>query len=308
MRKAIVLLAALSLAVAANAEVRLFFTASTADGYIPGTMDPAPGLMNRDLWDNPSQAITSDDQVPDYTNNLDGNHYGIENWPVYDGSTPTIDPLGADGIAGTGDDEFVYMWIQFYDENDNIKLFSATLDVAGPAGDDVNPVYYKFDNRGNNNLKRWDGASTEADNYATFRQDPQNLTAVTAYGVVNKPSTAQHFPAGPDLWGHIFSNPDTWNGFNADGTADFYTTPNPTEPPPLQGDAARIGLFSSYQPMVEGTYTINIPLEDPDDANTPLFVIDGVGPVMPTIGSFVVIPEPASLLLVGLAGLLIRRR
>ncbi len=305
MKKALVLLAMVSLVAAANAEVRLFFTASTVDGFIPGTTDPAPGLDNRELWDNPSTAITSDDLVPDFSNNLDAADYGISNWPVYDGSMPTINPLGADGVAGTGDDEFVYMWMQYYNESNGAKLISATLDLTGPAGDDVNPVYYKFDDKGGPAAKkRWDGASDEADNYATFRQDPQNLTAVTAYGLVNTASNAQHFPAGPGLYGHIFSNPDAWNGFNADGVADFYTTPNETEPPPLEGDAARIGLFSSYQPLVPGEYTITIPLDGVDD---PLFVIDNV-PTMPVTGSFTVVPEPASLLLIGLAGLMIRRR
>ncbi|MCK4343010.1 MAG: hypothetical protein KAY37_14950, partial [Phycisphaerae bacterium] len=112
------------------------------------------------------------------------------------------------------------------------------------------------------------------DNYSTFRNTCQELVAVTAYGIKNQGGTGGN-----------------WNLYTG-GAQD--------------GDGGRVSLLGAVRIPPEypggGPYAFLNPLDQNGD---PLFVISNV-PTWPIVGAFM--PEPASLLLMALAGLLLRRR
>ncbi|MCK4343011.1 MAG: PEP-CTERM sorting domain-containing protein [Phycisphaerae bacterium] len=264
MRRALVIAATLAIVAAAQAEYRIWFTAAYE------TM----GLTNPNLIDNPSTAITSDDDVPDYSNNTDvySGDYVLAGAPCYMTGEYNMQDCNNPEIG----DEWFYIWGQFYGEDTGALLSSATLNVVdcyGASATCVEVFWYKVDNMASPlGVKRWDGASTEADNYSTFRNLNQDLVA--AYGIKNQGGTGGN-----------------WN---------LYTGG------PQDGDCGRVSLLGALRltdACPGGVCTIDVPLDGNGD---PLFVIDGV-PTMPIVGAFIC-PEPASLLLMGLAGLLLRRR
>jgi hypothetical protein len=266
MKKLLVIVALCGVVAMANAEYRIWFTGTSG-----------VGLTNPQYIGNPSQAITSDDDVPNYANNLDvyGGFYAVNNFPNYPGH-------GSNYTTATCD-EWVYIWGQFYNETGGTKVFSAVLQFVDAATGDlvdcVEPVWYKVDDMGfpGGARERWDGASTEADNYSTFRMNPQSLTAVTANGMKNVGAVGN----------------EQWNLYSA-GAQDG-----------IGGRIHLLGAVRCTDLCCPGTYTIQVPTDVNGD---PLFVISPANPTWPIIGSFTCVPEPASMLLLGLAGLLIRRR
>ncbi len=262
MKKALVIVAILGMVAVANGEYRLWFT---------GTQ--GLGLSNTALISHPSQAITSDDTVPNYTNNQDAyagyNPVTFPNYTTTGAGQNCTNPLMATGWA--------YIWGQFYGEANGAKIITANMEIRNCLDNSLFPgdvVWYKMDQKGQPGArKRWDGASTEADNYATFRNAAQTLVAVTANGIVNVGAS---------------NNTENWNMWSK-GAND--------------GATGRISLIGAvnYTSACHGAYTFVIPLS----GGTPNFVISSV-PTWPIVGA--IMPEPASMLLISLAGLLIRRR
>ncbi|MCK4341453.1 MAG: hypothetical protein KAY37_07010 [Phycisphaerae bacterium] len=258
----------LSLVGLASAEYRIWFTPAPTDnslgltnGYYP---DGSPYLI-----DNPSTAIVSDDfppGPPDYSNNQDvySGDYVVENFPQYmtDGydSQDCDNPLVVDP-CGT----WVYIWGQFFGESTGARLDTARLrfiDCAtGELAECLDPIWYKVDNMAFPlGSKRWDGVSTELDNYSYFRQMDQCLVAVTAYGIKNEGSTHGN-----------------WNLYSG-GSQD--------------GDGGRIALLGAVRckaSACDATYTIEVPADANGD---PHFLISNV-PTWPTIGAFQCVPGPS---------------
>ncbi|MCK4343133.1 MAG: PEP-CTERM sorting domain-containing protein [Phycisphaerae bacterium] len=275
MRKALVILAMLAVVGPANAEYRIFFTAASdntmglTNGFNP---DGTPFLI-----DSPSTSITSNDNVPIYDDNTDvyGGDYVLAGGPSYMTGGHHLQDCDNPEVG----DEWFYIWGQFHGEDTGVRLFSASLNVVrcdeGSLADNLEVVWYKVDNMASPmGVKRWDGYSTEADDYANFRTISKTLVAVTAYGIKNQGGSGGN-----------------WNLYT--GGAQ-------------NGDEGRVSLIGAIRiPPGEdaGPYTISIPTDLNGD---PLFAIGGVAS-WPVVGAFTT-PEPASLLLLGLAGLLIRRR
>jgi len=274
MKKALVIVALLSAVAVANAEITLFWTLGTA-GYgltNQGQINPVSGETYEFT---PSSADVSDDDVPNYNNNLD-NNFG--DGPYVLGNAPAVadayqNDINTPLVAGNG--VFAYLWMNYENEANNAKLISAMFDYSLGGSTAWMPeqvTYYKQDDLGGEGAKRWDGNSTMP-SYSEFEQDPQSLTAVTAFGIRNRPT-------GSDEW-NLFDN----------GTR-----------------TALLGAIDLSTIDMTGTDPLMLSIDIPADGNgDPLFVISNV-PVSPTVKGFYVIPEPASMLLLGLAGLLIRRR
>jgi len=305
MKKALVILVTLGLVAAASAEVRLFFTASTVAGKVPGTTTNAPGLAVASVptaWNVPSFANTADDDAgnpstyannQDYSSSVVASRLRVTTFATYSTAVPSINPKGIDGIAGNADDEFVYAWVQFYNET-GAKLRSWMPGVVnttnGNSTANVGATWYRCDNQGGTPAKlRWQGFATSPA-FPEFHANPITLAGVTAEGILNQSALAEGEDADENGYPDTYTRTEQWNLYRGD---DFVAN-GPTS----QSNASRIALLGSFQPTDNGTYSIAQFAE-----------VDLNGLVAtPLAGSFIVTPEPASMLLLGLAGLMIRRR
>jgi hypothetical protein len=266
--------AVLALVAAAQAEVHLFWTAGS-DGFgltKHGQINPVSGERYEFT---PSAADTSDDDVPDFTNNLDyaDGHYDVGAFPVYQDAVQWLHPWF---------DNMAYLWMQFDYEVDGAKLESAVLDYVIDGDITRSPTevtYYRQDNLGGPpdsvgfpiDKKRWDGDTTMP-HYPEFEQDPQSLVAASEHGVQNRALIFNMF------------NTDQWNMWDAHN---------------------RVALLGAVRVDKGYDWTITIPLDGNGD---PMFVVSGE-PVMPVIHPFVrAMPEPGSVLLLGAVTLLGLRR
>jgi len=266
MKKALVIVALLGMVAVANAEYRVWFTGTAG-----------VGLTNAALISHPSQAITSNDTVPVYTDNLDAYAYTVAAFPNY--ATTGAGQNCVTPYQTAGPDDWMYIWGQFYGAAASVKIITANMEIRNCTDNGLFPgnvVWYKQDQMAQSK-KRWDGASTEADNYSTFRNAAQNLVAVTANGIKNVGAT----DASED-W-------NLWSKGAQNGTT---------------GRISLLGAVQGNALSAGKSYKIVVPLDNNGDPN---FVISNV-PTMPIVGAFKCVPEPASMLLIGLAGLLIRRR
>lgn len=275
MARLIVLVVIVVSGVSAAAEIRIWATAG----------DQPYGLDNPNLVFQPSQAITSDDYwEQNYSNNFDCYYYHVQSFPTYSPATPAID-------AG----EFVYIWLQFGPgETQNAYLHQLELGIRNPDGAfaDVETCYYKVDHLSHYFLppggsgRRWMGLSTEANNYASFRQNPQLLVAGT--------------PANHLAWGLTNDGPAAAKPHNL-----YYAGG------PMDGVANRIYLLGAARPTGgAGLYQMEITTF----ANEYQLIVDGVSrsPASVVLGGFNYddgnAPEPAGLGLFGLLAVLARRR
>jgi len=271
MKKAIVLVAVLGLVAMANADVRIFFTKG---GTGTGITNPAMAFL-------PTGGLGNDGQItdPDSGDVSPGAYYLTGAPPAYTTDIPTVD-------ATLG--EFVYVWLQFYtvgtvpqfDEHgnpiggastylpNNGVLFSASMESTNA---NQQFAWYKYDN---SNPDELGGNSYRWDNSADqLTGSTVAFTAVQGTGIKNATAASLNF-----------------------------------------GQQSRTALLGAIKPSTDalGLQSMTALL---DNYGLPAFafkistVNGGAGySVLPTFGQYNVIPEPASMLLLGLAGLLIRRR
>lgn len=177
-------------------------------------------------------------------------------------------PAFGNTTADASAGEWLYIWLKFSGAPANAQIQGLHLNIE-PANKVQQVAYYLMDNEG------LDGANELRWNGdpAAFSANPTILAAVTAKGLKNS--------AG----GALINDP-LWMG-----------GPNSA---PIR--TALIGAVKMGVPGGEADYMATIGLGD-----LGIQYADGSEP--PTaFGSAVITPEPASLLLIGLAGLLIRRR
>jgi len=260
---------------AALCDVRIFFTKG---GTGTGLTDPAMAFQ-------PTGGLGNDGQITDQETGATGpGPYTLTGTPpTYDpGDIPCINPaLG----------EFVYVWLQFYsvgtvpdfDEHgnpvggastylpNNGVLFSASMQSTHPA--DQVFTWYKYDNSSpdeqGGNYYRWDNSADQ------LTGSTVSFTAVQGVGIKNQLGAVSNL-----------------------------------------GQQTRTALLGTIRPTGLGAFGLHSFTAVLDNYGLPAFaykistVNGGAGyPVMPVFGQYIVdIPEPAGLLLLGLAGLLIRRR
>jgi hypothetical protein len=215
------------------------------------------------------------------TEDADGNPVDpplqVAAFPAYSTAIPWPDPSRA---------EFVYIWIQLYSTGSlgdptylptNGTLFSMTLSVQGNPSD---VAWYCVNNSNGDGRKRWEGAATPPDYPEFSHATMQNLTAVTAYGIKNASA------ADPT---------QLWSGGANNGTT------------------GRIALLGAIRPGPDdlGFFGITVAIEQGTGA--PLVAYRPTSgspyPVTTISGQYMAgIPEPASVALLGLAVLMLRRR
>jgi len=271
MKKLTCVLVMLAMAATASATLRLFVTPASA-GY---GLDGYPGGTGTGFYGyeiNPFRPTFS-------TQDLAGNvtwgydfyygYYKVTSFP------PSNYPSGSCAnptLINPGD--FGYLWFQFVGETKNAKVNALKILVVDcatgqPAGADVFPTYYQQNDIGNPTAPNMRwNGAATPPDYSQWHLNPQGLVAITAAGFTN--STA-------DI---------PWNMYK--GANDAY-------------GATRIALLGSLTGAFNGkTYEVKI-IDYSYWTGTPTTVVLASG-------FFKLVPEPAALALMGLAGLLLRRR
>jgi hypothetical protein len=210
----------------------------------------------------------------DYSNMYDYYYHKLAAGPAIGAPSGTLaEPVI---INQALDGEFAYIWFQFIDEPGNSLVNGLKVEIINTAtGLPATGAfaYYKQDDRSGGTGRRWDGTSTQP-NVPEFTNNPQTLVlAATAGGGIQ--NLLQDAAAGTN-----------WNMFDWQaGTVKG-------------GVRTGVSLIGATN-LGFGTYSIHI---------RDLSYASGTIPSMDAVGYFKFMPEPASLLLMGLAGLLLRRR
>ncbi|MBP7746475.1 MAG: PEP-CTERM sorting domain-containing protein [Phycisphaerae bacterium] len=200
-------------------------------------------------------------------------HFTVTNYPPL-GTLPGTVATPIEIPAG----DFAYIWLRFESEPkgvtiNGLKVLVREVGTTEPAA--IDAAWYVQNDKGNTtpgmSRKRWDGTCTPP-GYAEFHMNPQAFVAVTANGITN-------LATGVDA--QMMS---TW-------LAGTTTQPRSSE-----------ALIGAIQGTPGKTYEILIPsFQDINYTN-------GTSPAGLQGGVFKFLPEPTSLMLLGLAGLVLRRR
>jgi hypothetical protein len=269
MSKALCLAAILASAAVSGASVRMFVT---------GSNQPYGLSTNTSNGQTNALVPTFATCLPNghFLNAYDYYYHKLAAAPPIDAPSGTgLDPVLIDRTAG----EFGYMWFQFIGEPGGSLVNGMQIMVINEAtGLSATGAfcYYKQDNRNSfssNASRRWDGTSTPP-NHPEWTKNPQTfiVVATSGGGIINEAAQA---PAGNN-W-NLF----TWQAGTVKG-----------------GVRTGVSLVGALD-LAEGLYSIRTPL---------LSYASGPYPSPDSVGYFRVIPEPASVLLLCLVGVLIRRR
>jgi len=282
MRKILVVCALLALATVASANVRIFLTLANdgsnigldqfGNALIPSVAAVDPNGIPSNPYDYSNADFTPGLHTINQTAQADFGHSGNGLFP---GTTQA-------GITTIAAGQTAYIWLQFNrdananyvactgDKLNGLKLQGQGVNFTAAWYPQVDGVLYSS--------KRWDGTITQPGTPEWFSHNGQTETmvGVNAHGLVNS------------------SGDETWNLFvgKNGGTAN----------PSTQGRIALLGAIH-----FEGTGTFGFSFPDPN------ILIDynfgnGATDTWHLPGGITVTPEPTSLVLLGLAGLLIRRR
>ena len=210
--------------------------------------------------------------IPTHGMGTDSDSYVLAAAPPIDAPSGTA--LAPVIINQASDGEFAYIWFQFQGEPLNTKVNGLRVEIISEAtGLPATGAfcYYLQDNR-NNYVPprcRWDNAGLSPP-YPEFTNNPQTLVAVDSDGV------------------RAESANQPWNlyAWQAGGTR---TNPPVTGVTLMGAVNVAPGLFSIH--LIDISYPSGSP-----------------PPYLDRVGYFQFIPEPAGLLLMALAGLLLRRR
>lgn len=269
MKKTLCVLAILTLAVTASAGVRLFVTPASAGYGLNETANAfIPTFSTVDTDGNVTNAYDF------YHSNLgsapNGQGFSVSNFPPVGAPSGTIaTPVEIDLLAHPND--FGNIWFQFQAESKGANLNGLKVlitDVGGPTV--IQTTYYlQNDLLGDALLKRWDGTATAPDYPEWNNLDGRNLQ--TLVGV-----HAAGLTNGPSVPWDMFLHQ------SGAGTNPF----------------TGVALLGAVKGQPGHTYDISI-FDINYSSGTPGPSIDGV---------FHFTPEPASLVLMALAGLMLRRR
>jgi hypothetical protein len=271
MRKVFTLLAVLAMVSCASATVRVFVTTSSGAG----------GLEN----DANHQIPTVSEVYVDGTNLNTYDYYDAYGGPgpLRPGGYPAANSPSGDLTTPVdiAQGDWAYIWLQFQNEPAGAKINGLQItindtDGGGLAGN-IFTTYYELNNMNTLAKKRWDGQAT-----------PVNPT---------EPNVPPPPPPGYPQW---HNNPQTMVAITANGIANILGADAPLF---WSGSAAgRIALLGAVDAANLNALgsILSIGITNISYANFPTPTVAG--------GVFHFVPEPTSLLLLGLAGLLIRRR
>jgi hypothetical protein len=178
--------------------------------------------------------------------------------------------------------DFGYIWFAFQNEVDGVKIKGLGITIYDvTAGGGVAPAsalgptyYYQNDRNSGAGNYRWDGQVTQP-GQPEFHNNPQVLVGVTSMGIRNARANPENF----------------WN------MADYQAKSGAT-------NTTTVALLGALDPVFRSGHTYEIAITPGDNG---IEYDTGVAGTHVS-GFFKFVPEPASLLLMGLAGLILRRR
>jgi hypothetical protein len=274
MKKALCIAAILALVTVASADVRAFVTGSSGAAGLQTLVTATKGTGNFAFQPTFATAYPNGS----FSFAYDYYYHKVSAGPAIDAPSGTaVAPVLINKNAG----EFGYIWFQFRDEPQGALVNGMQITVTNvatglPAAGTF--AYYKQDNRNaaTSPNRRWDGTATPP-GYAEWTNNPQTfvVVATSGGGVINEAAQA-----APDNNWNLF----TWQAGTVKG-----------------GPRTGVSLLGALD-LPLGLYSIQF------SGQTPVNYATGTNPALGAAGYFQVIPEPASMLLLSLAGLLIRRR
>jgi hypothetical protein len=296
MKKVICVLAILSMAAFASASVRLFVTPASA------------GFGLNEVANHNTATFSSCTSAGASTNGYDFYYSAIGGYPG--GPNPGLPPPTYTGGFSVGDGtlhpnlvnagfpawnsdastaqnpveisqkDFGYIWFAFQNEVDGVKIkglgitiYDVTAGGAVAPASALGPTYfYQNDRNSAVGNYRWDGQVTQP-GQPEFHNNPQVLVGVTSMGIRNARA----------------DNP--WN------MADYQAKGGTT-------NTTNVALLGALDPVFRSGHTYEIAITPGDNGIEYDTGLAGTH----VSGFFKFVPEPASLLLMGLAGLILRRR
>jgi len=256
--------------------IALLAMVATAGATVRVMVTPATAGMG---LDNPANAFqpTFSTVLADGTNiNAYDYYYGHFSCTNY----PTLDTPAGDAVTPVEipEGDFAYVWVRFESERKAANINGLKVEIRELGGTEpaaVTTAWYVQNDKGNPtpgmNRKRWDGTATPP-GYAEWHNNPQAFVSVQAAGITNLATGTDAQMMG------------TW-------LAGTLTQPR-----------SSVHLLGALQGVPGKTYEIFIPS---------LLDINYSADPQPTSiagGVFKFLPEPTSLMLLGLAGLVLRRR
>jgi hypothetical protein len=291
MKKVLCVLAILSVAAFASASVKLFVTPASAGFGLHETAN-----HNIATFSTVDQNGGSTNGFDFYYSVLNGypmptNGFSVGNRPDAIGQGAGFPMWNSDGSTAETpveiqESDFGYMWFAFQNERDGVKIKGLGITIydvtAGGVVATVNqlgPTYYYQNNRNqsSNAVYRWDGAVTQP-GQPEFHNNPQVLVGVTSNGILNGRGGQE------------------WN------MQDYQAKSGS----PAVGGTTSVALLGALDPNVafRKGHVFEIAITPGDNG---IEYDSGLAGTRVS-GFFKFVPEPASLLLMGLAGLVLRRR
>lgn len=228
------------------------------------------GLVNQANAFQPTFSTVDADDNMDNAYDYYGGHFAV-------GTFPTLDTPAGDVAAPieVPQDDFAYIWVRFEGEAKGAKINGLKVQISEVGSTEpaaVEVAYYLQNDMWNPTQpkRRWNGTATPP-GYTEWHNNPQVFVGMTSNGLVN-------IAAGTDA-----QMMGTWLA----GTS--------TQP------RSSVHLLGAVRGTPGKTYEIYIPGDEFCNFSTGNEL--GLGS-----GVFKCLPEPASLMLLGLAGLVLRRR
>jgi hypothetical protein len=271
MKKALCLIAILAMVATAGATVRVFVTSSASPYGLNEPWNAFTPTFSRVTADNDST------NGLDYYNSVGSgagdniNGFSIAAYPPIDAPSGTI----ANPVEIANDGSWAYIWIQFQNETKNELINALKIQITKAWTNPLNPN------------TAFDGVETA---YYVMNDQQGDSAGIRWNGQVTEGEP--EFRNNPQVLGAISGSLGIKNQSNLE--PNLFHTQSGTDP------RTGVALLGAVRGIEKGMVTLRIDITEINTSTSYIPVVAG--------GFFHMIPEPASLVLMALAGLALRRR